>query len=587
MASSKTSKTSKNSKQKGGSGKTPAPTQGNTGHKKSGSGTTADANTSGKQRGASHPARPKVAFRTHTKTKPPGSGGARDAPEHNTHTAKKTPHGKRLSAAERGHIKSQEKLREARQKTKDAQMLLTESAGYLEAEGMEKTYKFTQADIVDHLDLSSQAKAFELKLDQFGPYSLDYTRNGRHLLIGGQKGHVATFDWKRGKLGCEIQLKDSVRDVKWLHNETMFAVAQKKYVYIYDQSGLEVHALKAHMDVSCLEFLPYHYLLASVGRTGYLKYQDTSTGSIVAEIPTRLGRCDTMAQNPWNAILHLGHSNGTVTMWAPNMQTPLVRMLCHTGPVVSVAIDQGGRYMATGGLDGQLKVWDVRKLTPLQQYYSPTPAKHLSISQKGLLGVGWGSHISVWKDAFLTKAQSPYMTHHQAGSTIHGVRFAPYEDVLGYGHTSGVASIVVPGSGEPNFDTLSVNPYATVRQRQEAEVHSLLNKLHPDMIARDPTQVGAFQHDARDVQRQQYEADRTANGKAVAPVKEKNKMRGKNRAMRKAVKKQSNVIDARKQKFLQEQERDAEARKRKAEGKGDSNDNESNSVLNRFKRRKA
>lgn len=40
--------------------------------------------------------------------------------------------------------------------------------------------------------------------------------------------------------------------------------------------------------------------------------QDTSTGQTVAECKTKLGRCATMAQNPNNGTLNLGHANGVV-----------------------------------------------------------------------------------------------------------------------------------------------------------------------------------------------------------------------------------------------------------------------------------
>lgn len=38
-----------------------------------------------------------------------------------------------------------------------------------------------------------------------------------------------------------------MRDVQFLHNEQFFAAAQKKYVYIYDKRGLEVHCLRVRL----------------------------------------------------------------------------------------------------------------------------------------------------------------------------------------------------------------------------------------------------------------------------------------------------------------------------------------------------
>ncbi|EDO36936.1 predicted protein, partial [Nematostella vectensis] len=360
---------------------------------------------------------------------------------------------------------------------------------FLEAEGMEKTFSFKQKEIADAVDVASSQKFFELKLDKFGPYRIDYTRNGRHMLIGGQKGHIATFDWQNKKLGCEVHVQETIRDVSWLHIETMFAVAQKKYVYIYDNKGIELHCLKRHPYVNRMEFLPYHFLLSTVVCSQVLRYQDTSTGKMVAEHRTRLGRCDTMAQNPWNAIINLGHHNGTVTMWSPSSPDPLVKMLCHRGPVQAIAIDKQGLYMATTGLDGQMKMWDVRTYKQLNSYLTFTPASSLTISQRRLLGVAYGPHVEVWKDPFQEKQKRPYMKHLIPSCSIHSLQFCPYEDVLGVGHSQGICSLLIPGAGEPNYDALEANPYQNKKQRQEAEVKALLEKIQPEMITLDPMEI--------------------------------------------------------------------------------------------------
>ena len=159
----------------------------------------------------------------------------------------------------------EERYKAATLKAKDAEILLENEAGYLEPEGeLERTYKVRQDELRQDVAVETAKKGFELKLEDLGPYVADYTRNGRGLLLAGRKGHVSTMDWRAGKLGCEIQLQETVRDAKWLHNDQYFAVAQKKYVYIYDHAGVELHCLKNHIEVTNMEFLPYHFLLASV-----------------------------------------------------------------------------------------------------------------------------------------------------------------------------------------------------------------------------------------------------------------------------------------------------------------------------------
>jgi U3 small nucleolar RNA-associated protein 7 len=157
------------------------------------------------------------------------------------------------------------KFQDAALRAKDAEILLEHTGGFLEPENeVERTHEVRQEDIVDNVAVETAQKRFDLKLDSFGPYICEYSRNGRELLLAGRKGHIATMDWREGKLGCEIQLGETVRDVKWLHNNQFFAVAQKKHVYIYDRQGVEIHNLRKHRDVTHMEFLPYHFLLSTI-----------------------------------------------------------------------------------------------------------------------------------------------------------------------------------------------------------------------------------------------------------------------------------------------------------------------------------
>ncbi|XP_013871517.1 WD repeat-containing protein 46 [Austrofundulus limnaeus] len=368
-------------------------------------------------------------------------------------------------------------------------LLLPEEAGFLEGDEDEDTCMISQEDIADAVDITAGTKYFNLKLTQFGPYRVDYSRTGRHLLLGGSRGHVACVDWQTKQLMCEINVMESVKDVKWLHSENMFAVAQKKWLYIYDSNGIELHCIRQFNDVLRMQFLPYHFLLATASATSFLQYLDVSVGKEVAAICTKTGRLDVMCQNPHNAIIHLGHPNGTVTLWSPNQKEPLVRMLCHQGGVRSVAVDKTGTYMVTSGLDKKMKVFDIRAFKPLKSYVLPAGASCLSLSQRGLLSAATGDVIQVYRDVWSTPVSKPYIAHRVLG-TVWGQQFCPFEDVLGVGHGDGFTSMLIPGAGEPNFDGLDSNPYRSAKQRQEWEVKALLEKIQPELISLDPTALG-------------------------------------------------------------------------------------------------
>lgn len=106
------------------------------------------------------------------------------------------------------------------------------------------------------------------------------------------------------------------------------------------------------------------------------------------------------------------------------------------------------RYMATSGLDHQLKIFDLRgTFQPLSSRTLPQGAGHLAFSQRGLLVAGMGDVVNIWAGqgkASPPSLEQPYLTHRLSGH-VHGLQFCPFEDVLGVGHSGGFTSMLVPG----------------------------------------------------------------------------------------------------------------------------------------------
>jgi len=438
--------------------------------------------------------------------------------------------------------KAQKTTRQENDEDADWSYLLhAEETGYLEAEGVERTYRISQEAIKGAVSVQAAQKRFDLSLPGRGGYRASYTRDGRHLLLAGRHGHVASVEWQTGRLRCELELgkEETVRAACWLQNETIFAVAQRRFIYLYDHAGAELHRMGRHQEPIQMTYLPHHFLLASLGgQDGTLRYEDITCGKLVGELATATpnGRASSLALNNATGIIQLGHARGSVTFWSPAVNGPLVTMQCHAGPVQAMAVSQDGVVLATGGLDGTVKLWDMRhNFRPLHRYIPLRPASDLAISQRGMLAVASGPHVTLWRDGLQHRAKQPYLSHLVEGESIGSLAFCPFDDVLGLGHSGGFSSILVPGAGEPHYDSLEANPYASRKQRREAEVKQLLDKLPLETIMLDgDCSIGAIARDPSELK---------------APVKEQGrkvkKLSGRKKQL---LKRRENIIDENKMK---------------------------------------
>ena len=59
-------------------------------------------------------------------------------------------------------------------------------------------------------EVGAGKKPFDLSFPQLGPYTLDWTRSGSYLLLGGRKGHLALLQWQQARQFAELQVQSLI-----------------------------------------------------------------------------------------------------------------------------------------------------------------------------------------------------------------------------------------------------------------------------------------------------------------------------------------------------------------------------------------
>lgn len=467
----------------------------------------------------------------------------------------------RHSSLQRTLRETQKNIVESAKSNASTEILLPAEAGFLDSDE-KKVFKITQKELTAHVDMNANRNILDLHLPELGPYLIKHSKNGKYQLFGGKRGHIAVMDCHNCTINLEMQLQEVVHDIQYLHDESLFAVAQNKYAYLYDSNGVEIHCLKRHERPHALDFLRHHFLLVTTGHSGWIKWHDVSTGQYMGGYGSGYGPCKVLTHNSQNAVSHMGHINGIVSLWSPISSKSLVSIFAHKASISDIAVNKEGTSMVTSALDGLVKVWDLRMYKELYTFKVEQPVLSLDVSDTALLALGMGRSVQVLKDVFSNPSDISYLQHHlnlhstpkaSAGRknyslknsltsqiSVCSIEFRPFEDVLSIGHSHGITNITVPGSGEVNFDSYEINPYLNSQQRRETEIKSLLSKLEPGMIEVDGRFVGSA-YKSENALNQKFE---TVNKLKTSKNNERKRTRGRNRISAKLRRKQKNVLDA-------------------------------------------
>ncbi|KRH94738.1 WD40-repeat-containing subunit of the 18S rRNA processing complex [Pseudoloma neurophilia] len=358
-------------------------------------------------------------------------------------------------------IKNKFKLANVAKKYEEtAELLQTQEKGFIKLEKDEKMP--TQKKIKMNVANSVREKAFSLNLEESN-WKSSYSIDGRFLLLH-NKSSITVFDNKTLNVFYEREIKNIETSI-FLHNEQYCAISADSF-YIYNKNGQEIHHLPKYRDVKKMTFLPDHFLLATLHRSPFLKYFDTSIGKEVAAIFIKEKNCSSISRRS-DGIVLIGGNKGTVSFYSPNTKEALCKILVNSAKITSISVKNDN--FACSSLQGTY-FYDFRKLN--EPIYRLPKSENVSLSNT--LAFSFRNTVCTFLNG------NPYVKETYKG--VNSIEFAPYEDILTVGTSLGLRNMIVPGSGEANIDADEDSPFLTKKQRKEREIQKLLQKIPSTFI---------------------------------------------------------------------------------------------------------
>lgn len=191
---------------------------------------------------------------------------------------------------------------------------------------------------------------------------------------------VRTWDARPQALGVRRGHSEFVYDVAYLPDGRIVSASWDGTARLWDADGRDArrfdHGAGTH--VYSLAVHSAGRWLATVARDDFVRLWDINTGALLHKWAVRAGhwKSGRIAFHPTSDLIACGCPDGVVRLMDAGRRGEVMELTGHRDAVRSVAFSPDGRWLATGGADGDktIRVWDVarRKLVQVLTKHSDT-----------------------------------------------------------------------------------------------------------------------------------------------------------------------------------------------------------------------